>query len=142
MTIPLGIGFGLLAILAFAYYRKMAKADASRRARFVSREAMSSEEFLAECGISDREAGAQVLDLRHSMSLEFDIPEGKIRPGDRFDVELRPEKGWEFDDGVALLMQDLQAARHAKKLSTDTSKIVSVKDYVKARIEQQPKVTD
>lgn len=32
-----------------------------------------------------------------------DIPRGVIRPGDRFDAELAPERGWEFDDGIALL---------------------------------------
>ena len=32
-----------------------------------------------------------------------DIPRGFIRPKDRFDAELAPEKGWEFDDGIALL---------------------------------------
>jgi hypothetical protein len=32
-----------------------------------------------------------------------DIPRGFLRPADRFDAELAPERGWEFDDGIALL---------------------------------------
>lgn len=35
------------------------------------------------------------------------ISKCKIRANDRFDKELAPEKGWEYDDGLALLALDL-----------------------------------
>jgi hypothetical protein len=37
------------------------------------------------------------------------IPAGKLRPTDRFAVELAPERGWEFDDGLAEIAWYLEA---------------------------------
>jgi hypothetical protein len=37
------------------------------------------------------------------------VPRGQLRPQDRFAEELAPEKGWEFDDGLAELRWELEA---------------------------------
>ena len=52
------------------------------------------------------------------VSEELGIPAEKLRPSDRFDAELAPEWGNEFDSGVAILAYDLKLAakRHKRKL--------------------------
>ena len=37
-----------------------------------------------------------------------DVPKQYLRPEDRFDTQLAPVRGWEFDDGLILLPEVLQ----------------------------------
>jgi len=60
---------------------------------------------------------------------ELGIPVGKLRPSDRFDAELAPAWGNEFDSGVAILAYDLKLAakRHKRKLDAN---VQTLNDYL------------
>jgi hypothetical protein len=45
----------------------------------------------------------ELLEFLQLVALSVEMPRGLLRPTDRFSVELAPERGWEFDDGLSLL---------------------------------------
>lgn len=73
-----------------------------KRARFALRVAHSPEEIrvmFRSALLSDQDV-AFILD---QIEIATELPKEKLAPQDRFAVELSPEKGWEFDDGLHLL---------------------------------------
>ena len=54
-----------------------------------------------------------------------------LRPEDRFDETLRPPKGWEFDDGLTALTEELLARSEKAQVPVDIQSIKTVDDYVK-----------
>ena len=72
--------------------------------------------------------------LRH-VAEELSIPMDKLLPSDRFDVELKPLRGWEFDSGKGILMIELQNIAPSKGKSIDIEKIVTLSDYLAAMAE-------
>ena len=61
--------------------------------------------LIAQATRGTRQQGKGNLDaLRvygHSVAIIW-YPNGKLCPPDRFEVELAPTKGWEFDDGLEM----------------------------------------
>jgi hypothetical protein len=47
-------------------------------------------------------------DFLNFVARATEVPLQLLRPGDRFDVELKGEKGWEFDDGVGRLPEAIK----------------------------------
>jgi hypothetical protein len=45
------------------------------------------------------------------ISQDLGVPLGKVRPEDRFDVELGPSPGWQYDDDVADVMAQARDSR-------------------------------
>lgn len=117
----------LLAAVAFVLFRESSRSDAMRRKRFDTRSPVSEHDFLLECEAQDVNLA---LSLRRKIADVLGVPAEKLKSSDRFDHELKPPHGWEHDDGVNVLMLELQAALHAKHLSADTKEIQSVRDYV------------
>ena len=120
----------LLASLAFVLYRESNRADLIRRNRFIARLSMSENEFLAECSGTGALDAQLVSSLRLKIANSLGIPAEKLAPSDRFDEELKPPSGWEHDDGLNLLLLDLQAVIGRKGLKTDIKNVQSVRDYV------------
>jgi hypothetical protein len=59
-------------------------------------------------------------------------PAGCLRPSDRFDVELAPAKGWEFDDGLGRLTAVAEERLRTRGLDKGlVAQIKSVDDYVR-----------
>jgi hypothetical protein len=56
------------------------------------------------------------------------VPATRLRPTDRFSVELAPAKGWEIDDGTALLAQTIRA--NSRK--ADQGPIQTLDEYLRA----------
>jgi hypothetical protein len=61
---------------------------------------------------------------------ESDVPRALIRPTDRFDLELAPEVGWEFDDGVALIPEIVAQRFGGKPLEYDLKEYPTVRDLL------------
>ena len=120
----------LLASLAFVLYRESNRADLIRRNRFIDRPSVSEREFLAECFSTGAQNAEFALSLRLKIADSLGIPAEKLAPSDRFDKELKSPRGWEHDDGVNVLLLDLQAAIDRKGLAIDIKKVQSVRDYV------------
>jgi len=72
-----------------------------------------------------------VLPLLRELAETLEVPYGKLRPTDRFDVELAPAKGFEYDDPVAVVPVLIE--RRFKKSGLpvpDLSAIKTVADYI------------
>lgn len=64
------------------------------------------------------------------LAQELRFPVDKIRPGDRFSVELAPRRGDEWDSGYGILLYEMKSmARRRRK--TITQRIETVDDYLK-----------
>jgi len=82
--------------------------ELKKRRRFSDRRDLSQDELRATFetrGLSAIEIDA----FLEIVSQVTSIPVGKLRPQDRFDRELAPERGWEFDDGLEVLPDELFA---------------------------------
>lgn len=64
------------------------------------------------------------------VSLELGIPCGLLRPGDRFDVELAPASGNEWDSGIGILVLDMKSFAKRKGRSVDRE-LLALDDYLR-----------
>lgn len=108
------------------------RADRARSGRFSDRDDVSFDRFYAEhyeaLGL-DRERVKRAL---NDVAQAIDVPMTKLRPTDRFDVELAAERGWEFDDGIAVLAG--RAVKPGHKLGSDGTKrprVLTLDDYIR-----------
>lgn len=123
----------VLVIGCYLLYQQMRNADERRRARFLDRKPMPNQDFLIECAIVDEVQASHALEMRNIIANELEIPVERIYPSDRFNVELAPEKGWEYDDSTNLLLQELGSALRKSGVA-ELQKEATVKDYVFAVI--------
>jgi hypothetical protein len=93
----------VIALLGFETWRMIVK----KRKRFADRPDLSPEESQRQFNATDLSSVDFQMFIRQ-IAEATDIPQGKLRPTDRFDLELAPTKGWEFDDGLNLLPEVLQ----------------------------------
>lgn len=99
-----------------------------------SRESLSHRQifdaFYSDSGL-DRDL---VKELFEHVSAELGLPVGKLRPSDRFTVELAPQKGNEWDSGYAILLFELQnlASRKGKRIDRP---IETIDDYLRSMAE-------
>jgi hypothetical protein len=82
-------------------------ADATRRKRFENRDEISLEEFMAGCEAGPALDCELVQWLTNELAAAIGIRPGQLRPNDRIDTELAPERGWEFDDSVYAVIDSL-----------------------------------
>jgi hypothetical protein len=138
--VPLAIQVVVLAIavaLAAAwFYRSGRRADDVRRSRLADREDISVEEFKRRYYAAEKIEAPQLGVLLDEVAQALNVPRGKLRPTDRFRVELAPEKGWEADDGVGILAQ-LLAKRGAAPADGILIAVQTLDEYLKASAVQQ-----
>jgi hypothetical protein len=79
------------------------RADRRRATRFVGRAEIPLAEFVAACRAPAPLDESLVRQLLHELAGVVGATPGQLRPTDRFDGELAPEKGWEIDDGIYLV---------------------------------------
>lgn len=96
-----------------------------------ARECLSPQDFF---NIYYKESGLDkvlVVELLEHVAQELGLPVEKLRPGDRFSVELAPRCGNEWDSGYGILLYELK--RLAKKRGRSVQgKIDSIDDYLRA----------
>jgi hypothetical protein len=71
-----------------------------------------------------------VFELWNEIAEVLRVPPGKLRPSDRFDIELAPVKGRKFDDNT--IEVHWAAQRRLKQLGVDAdiTAIQTLRDYV------------
>ena len=71
-----------------------------------------------------------VVEILTHMAGELDVPVTKLRPSDRFDVEVAPDwwSGW--DSGVAILLLDLTSMAKRRGVRIEQG-IATVDDYIR-----------
>ena len=76
----------------------------------------------------------EVLEILHHVSGEVQMPIGKLRPDDEFKNELAPTKGWEFDNGMSLLFENVVTTAKKSGRQVDISNISTLNDYIRIRL--------
>lgn len=75
-----------------------------------------------------------VVELLNHVAAELSLPADKLRPGDRFSVELAPKKDAAWDSGYGVLLFELK--RLAKKKNKKIERrITTLDDYLRAMAE-------
>ncbi len=99
-----------------------------------SRESLSPDQIYDLYYIGSGLDRVLVIELLNHVGQELRIPTEKIRPEDRFSIELAPKKGNEWDSGYGILLYELkrQATKRKKAISKP---IDTVDDYLKAMSE-------
>ncbi|MBB3344730.1 hypothetical protein [Luteimonas sp. RC10] len=96
-----------------------------------AREELSADDIFA---IYYKKSGLEivlVIELLEHAAQELGLPVRKLRPQDRFSVELAPRRGNELDSGCGILLCEL--GRLAKKRGrTIQGEIESIDDYLRA----------
>lgn len=96
-----------------------------------SREPLAPDQFYERFYLDSGLDRALVIELLEHVAQEVRIPAERIRPDDRFAVELAPGRGNEWDSGYAILLNELASqARRRKRPITNT--IATVDDYLRA----------
>lgn len=83
-----------------------------KQARFASRDPWSIETF-KDAVLCDELTLADILFVLDALAKEVEVDRAMLRPEDRFSFELRPEAGWEFDDGLPLVGKSIESRFNA-----------------------------
>ena len=125
-AVLLAIVVGLAAAIVWE-----AQASKARRRGFKDRRDLTLgeiyESYYADSSISKDLVGQALQEISEDLS----VPLGKLRPEDRFDVELGPTPGWEYDDDVSDVMARARRRLVDSNASQDVSSIRTVDDYVR-----------
>lgn len=97
----------------------------------LSREDITPEAIHGEFYAKDGLDRGRVVEILTHVAGEIGVPVTKLRPSDRFDVELAPEKWNEWDSGMGILLLDLEHMAKRRGLRIESS-IATVDDYVRA----------
>lgn len=98
---------------------------------FLDREGLSQDVFYEIYYKSSGLDKVLVSELLEHVAQELGLPIEKLRPTDRFSVELAPSKGNDWDSGYGILLYELN--RLAKKRGQKIQgKIDSIDDYLRA----------
>ena len=118
-------GLSVAGVLVWEYLTRR-----ERRKRLSGRRDLPLETVYTEFFAAYRLPKELVLDLWKEVATSFGMPPGLLRPSDRFDKELGPVKGLEFDDDIIVLEQRAKMRLHKLAVKVDLSKIETVRDYV------------
>ena len=72
----------------------------------------------------------KVLALRDELAEAISVPAGTLRPDDRFNSELAPPKGWEYDDGLFVLLGNKKREVNQLGVRVDWERIQTVDDWI------------
>lgn len=109
MTLPVVCALAFVATFVALIWSLGQGADRRRANRFKDRENWPAKRLWEQ---SYRESGIPESVVEDALALieqATGVPAGRLRPEDGFTEILAPEKGWEFDDGIAELRWELEA---------------------------------
>lgn len=100
----------------------------------LSREDITPEAIHGEFYAKDGLERDLVVEILTHVAGELRLPVSKLRPTDRFEVELAPARGDAWDSGMGILLLDLQHMAKRRGVRVEGA-IVTVDDYVRAMAE-------
>jgi hypothetical protein len=104
----------------------------ARRDVLGGRMSLTPEEVRANYYAGTSVALAAIHAALHEIGSCLQVPPGQLRPTDRLSIELAPPRGWDWDDGLAVLRR--LAKRRLElcgRRTEDAATIVTVDDYVR-----------
>lgn len=117
---------GLLGALVVGIYFRTARR--AKTERLAGRPEMTLhqiyESFFSESAIPE----SRVAELWEELARVLELPAGKLLPADRFQVELAPPKGFEFDDPI----RDVKylISKNCLRRGIQPETIQTVRDYI------------
>jgi len=130
-TLQFIIFIGVLLIAAFLLWHGTKKAEVKKLQRLADRDSISAEEFYLKYYVNTDLPKNNVISLLEEIAIATEIPKEKIRPNDRFSLELAPEKGWELDDGLFLFLAKWKKLLAKNNLAIDFNSINTVDDFIR-----------
>lgn len=125
---------GLITLACFVLVAALGRKVEIRRAeRFAQRQDLTIQEFWENFY---RESGLSfdiVADALRVIEQATGVSMGRLRPEDHFATELAPERGWEFDDGLAELRWELESKGRDPSLE-----VLTVDDFIRVYAGQVP----
>jgi hypothetical protein len=126
-VIQLVVAIAALAVAGGLLRHFSRKADLRRVQRFADRPMLPMAE-LYKTYYSDSDLTLEVVEQAlRAIENATRVPGGRLRPEDTFQSGLAPERGWEFDDGLAELRWLLQSLGVEESTSINT-----VDDFVRS----------
>lgn len=101
-----------------------------RLKRFENRPELSWEQIYGEFFAGKNLPKALALELWSEVANSLGLPPGKLRPADRFDIELAPPTGWEFDDDFVVVYWAAERRLKRLGLRVEHSNVQTLADYV------------
>jgi len=120
----------VLAVAGYFYVQRNSKLEMERR--FADREHLDIErvcDLFCQGGLTDR---PMVRELIEHVAGVLSVSPSVLRPTDRFEFELRPARGSEFDSDRNTLLLDLARLAKKRKQPLDTASIKTLGDYLQA----------
>jgi len=122
------VAFAIAAVAAAAAWLYFWQARKGKMSRFADRDDLSLHQIyhshFSETGVPEK----RFVELWTELSRVLEIPAGKLRPSDRFDVELSPPKGFEFNDQI----NDVKylIGKYCERTGASPTSIKTVSDYL------------
>jgi hypothetical protein len=124
--------FILITILAIALLWHGVVASRKRLLhRFARRPDIIFDEFYSKFYATSNLEKNLVEELLNHVAAELDLPVLKLLPTDRFDAELAPDKGWDWDAGHGILSIELQQLAKKKGEIVNLKQIKTLDDYIR-----------
>jgi len=102
----------------------------SRVKRFEDRDDVSLDSIFEKSFASRGLSKSVVFELWREVATFLQLPPGKLRPTDRFDSELSPGKGWEYDDEIADITSLAWRRLKSSGKTIDLPQITTLGEYV------------
>jgi hypothetical protein len=119
-----------LAVVGYFYAERKAKLKFARR--FRGREELGVEQvcqLFCTNGFTDTHLARELIEY---VAGELEMSPGLLRPTDRFEVEMKPLRGWVFDSARTTLLLDLAHVARQQGKQLDISGIKTLDDYIRA----------
>lgn len=113
------------AILAWNFIPRRRRLE-----RFSLRENLSLDSIYNQFFAANHLPKGLVLELWNEVASPLHLPPGKLRPTDRFDKELAPVEGWEFDDGTVEVHWLAQHRLKKYGVNVNIPGLQTLRDYV------------
>lgn len=125
------IAIATVGLVAMLFWLGMRRERRTLANRFADRAALDFDVFFQRyySGKIDR---TKVEELLRHVADELSLPAEKLLPSDKFDVELRPARGWELDSGKGILLVELDKLARLKGSQVDLQAISTLDDYLNA----------
>jgi hypothetical protein len=120
--IAIGIGLAVSAVAAAIWTR------AQKRRFHKKREALDFGSITERFYVGSNVTTADVEQAYTRISNATGVPPGELRPDDRFDRDLKPRGGWEYDDPLHIFSDELAHDAASAGVPVKLEEIITVDD--------------
>ena len=132
LTVPMiALAVAILVATGAAIYWGRAS-EGARRKRLSGREPLTITEFYELFYANQPIPLGTVKSALETLHETLGLDPSRLRPDDTVRITLAPPKGWEFDDGAALLGDMLRREAVRLGVTIDPAAIATVDDFIKA----------